>query len=64
MKELIVPFTDDEFAFHIKHYGEYEEVIRCKDCKHYSEYWKACEEFDYRQLPEVFYCASAERKDE
>lgn len=64
MKELIVPFTDDEFAYHMKHYGEYKELIRCRDCKYYSERWKVCKEFDYCQLPEDFYCASAERKDE
>ena len=42
---------------------KYQELIRCKDCEHYSERWKVCEEFDYRQLPEDFYCAAAKRRD-
>ena len=78
MKELIVPFTDDEFVFHMKHYGEYKELIRCRDCKHavlthddevkYCKLWQGDEDGTYGGDPLYldgdFYCASAERRDE
>ena len=41
-----------------------QPLIRCKDCKHYNERWKVCEEFYYQQFPEDFYCGNAERRDE
>ena len=46
-----------------KQQRKYQELIRCKDCEHYSERWKVCDEFDYRQLPEDFYCAAAKKRD-
>ena len=46
---------------HVETYSE-QPLIRCKDCKHYGEQWKTCEEFDYCQVPEDFYCASAEER--
>lgn len=67
MKELIVPFTDDEFAFHMKHYGEYKELIRCRDCKYYildDKGQMACDFDELLRWPEDYYCASAERRDE
>jgi len=67
MKELIVPFTDDEFAFHMKHYGEYQELIRCRDCKYYildDRGHMACDYDERIRYPEDYYCASAERRDE
>lgn len=66
MKELIVPFTDDEFAFHMKHYGEYKELIRCRDCKYYiscNRGYMVCDYDEWIRCPEDFYCGNAERKD-
>lgn len=61
MKEIIIEVPD-------KFVCTNDEVIRCKDCKHYNKRWKICcvdiACLHHLQHPEDYYCADAERKDE
>ena len=64
MKEYIVPVCDDE-----KGYGD--ELIRCKDCKHYDKFirqnigqgWCDIAAWRGRYMGNEDYCSRAERKE-
>lgn len=40
---------------------EQQQIVRCKDCKHYDELCQQCERIDGIIQPE-FFCADGERK--
>lgn len=41
------------------------EVVRCKDCKHWSKEFKACYMHDFCEIFQSdYYCASGERKED
>lgn len=77
MKEYIVS-TDTEYEFEMHRFEELQELIRCKDCKHY-EIWEMRKDGnadDKRYKPSVctigayaihrdegWFCADAERKE-
>lgn len=49
----------------------YVRVIRCKDCKHWNDYYRECQSpnwdtgtDDYFVTPAGFYCGWAEREEE
>lgn len=71
MKEYII--TDEDIEDIYKYEGitygleKSEELIRCKDCKHYERETKEtvswCRRFGLKGLPEDAYCFKAERKE-
>ena len=49
-----------------RHYVNTEEVVRCKDCKHYADYGRVwdCQKYEGMNFPdEDDFCSYGERKD-
>lgn len=68
MKEYIVS-TDTAYEFEMGRFEELQELIRCKDCKHYTGRW--CTKFSTKQfdINDIYkgahdFCSMAERKEE
>ena len=68
MKEYIVS-TDKVYEFEMGRFEELQELIRCKDCKHYTGRW--CTKFSTKQfdINDIYkgvddFCSQAERKEE
>lgn len=59
MKDFIVKNVDDTLEIE----GIVQELIRCKDCKHWAKGLGWCNITDLDVEPD-FYCAYAERKEE
>ena len=54
-----------------KSYADYEEVVHCKDCKHWNEHYRECNSPNWDTgtddcfvVPAGFYCGWAERRGE
>ena len=67
MKEYIVS-TDKAYEFEMHRFEDLQELIRCKDCKHYTGRW--CTKFSTKQfdINDIYkddndFCSYAERKD-
>ena len=62
--QVTIPVED--LIEYLKKDGNLVEVVRCKDCKYTrTDGCDAiyCEKWDYWEIPEDFYCAYGERKE-
>lgn len=62
MKEYIV--SEDSYAYEMRRYDELKELIRCKDCKHWScdDDESFCSELGIFNTDKESYCSYAKRK--
>ena len=62
MREYIV--SEDSYAYEMRRYDELKELIRCKDCKHWSCYGDEsfCSELGISDTNKDSYCSYAKRK--
>ena len=67
MKEYIVN-REKSYAFEMGRFEELQELIRCKDCKHWRMNTQFCSVFSgigtSHRMPPDGYCSEAERKEE
>lgn len=65
MKEYIVS-TDTAYEFEMGRFEELQELIRCKDCKHWQcdDYESYCDELGIFNTDMNSYCSYAKRKEE
>lgn len=47
---------------HFKDHSNYQEVVRCKDCKHWVTYFDCCEKKDITMHEDDF-CSFGERRE-
>ena len=64
MKEYIV--SADSYAYEMRRYDELKELIRCKDCKHYTKegHVRCWNPHGMHPTDPDEYCSRAERKKE
>lgn len=65
MREYIVS-TDTAYEFEMSRFEELQELIRCKDCKHWQcdDYESYCDELGIFNTDMNSYCSYAKRKEE